>query len=812
MSRARAVPFAVAFTLVASVLSASGGYILTDPEPGQDIPSVCDGSSYLTPSDGGSLFFLRSEAVGDSDPAEDDILWSMHNATSVGPGPSSCDWQGDTGFGNWNCFNHFTLPPLAGQTKWGVITVYPGATPGTVHEGWILIDNGPAVDDGSVRPMSPQRLRVPVATPGGIDFGAQRVEGVVIEFEYPTEWSGHNPDVNFCHLGGDTDQTGFDGRVIGGYNLYRLPLTLIDPVVSRPEHYLCGPDLDCSTTGDNGWVAYIPLDPRMAGCGVDDVPCQSSLPLLWPYEVQDLADTPNADVRYVDQPPDPGAEYAWVVQPVLRVNDIRNLTDWHGMKARDLDGDGMPEFVDPSRNGLGLTANGLAPPSGNGGGATPDLPIILVTSEATTVVRPCDPLVFDSALAVSQGSGCDMVVSWDPALGGMGRIRYDLYRHTSSPVPLDPAYLVAADLTATSHTDPVAWGTDYVYRVVARDGCLDPGPQEAPNGGGDSVPARIAPLSFDSAITVVDPGFGTCWLDLSWDPAMGGGGAIVYDVYRDTSSPVPLDPAHLVASGLSAGTHLEWVEWGPEYSYRVVARDACTDPGPQSLPNGGGDSAPQAPSDMTPPTFAGISHVRDSTTPCRVVVHWDEGTASDWCAGIDHYVIYRDPDVAQAGDTAVGTSVHSPYGDASPGNGVWVYVVRAVDRAGNEEQNEVYIEESENSCSILRDARLTSAGNVERPGGDGSLRIDWEPSPDEGGPEPVSYTVLRGPLLDLQTAGYTYLMVDPAACDITDHFYLMAGQVDGVAYYYVIAPVSGTRATFGYDSRAVERPAAPVCP
>jgi len=811
MLRSRAVPIALAFTLVAPALSAAGGYILTDLEPGRDMPSVCDGSSFLTPSDGGSLFSLRSWGVNDSDPAEDDLLWSVYNRTSIGPGPTSCDWQEEDGFGNWNCFNgQFTPSPQSGQTIWGIITAYPGAVPGGGHEGWILLDNGPGPDDNSVRMMSPQRVRVPIATPGGIDFGAQRVEGVVIDFEYPTEFSS-TPEVDGCALGGNTDQTGFDGRLIGGYNVYRLPIALIDPAVSRPEHYLCGPDLDCSTARDNGWVSFIPLDPRLAGCGIDDAPCYSTLPLLWPYAVEDLPRTPNVDVRFVDRPPGPGGEYAWVVQPVLRVNDIRNLDDWHGMKALDLDGDGMPEFVDPSRNGLGLTANGLAPPGGNGGGATPDLPIILVTREAVGAVGPdpCDPLVFDSAVSATQGWACEMEVRWDPATG-VGPIRYDLYRHTSSPVPLDPAHLVAADLTGTFHVDRVGWGTDWVYRVVARDGCLDPGPQTAPNSGGDSAPARIAPIIFDSAINVAD--MGGCRLQLDWGPATGGGGEIVYDIYRATTRPVPLDGAHMVTAGRRDTGYVDTLAWGPAYSYRVVARDECRDPTPHTRPNGGGDSPPASPVDTRPPTFPGIEDVQDTATPCRVVVHWDEGRAWDDCSGISHYVIYRDRDVANAGETVVVNALSSPYEIPSRGNGPWVYVVRAVDRAGNGEQNLAFVEEMENSCPIPGDARLTSGSNVRRPDIDGSIRIEWEPSPDEGGPEPVSYTVLRGPLLDLQTAGYTYTMVDPAACDITDHFYVMADQVDGVAYYYVIAPVSGPNATFGFDWRGVERPEAPVCP
>jgi hypothetical protein len=525
-------------------------------------------------------------------------------------------------------------------------------------------------------------------------------------------------------------------------------------------------------------------------------------PDLWPYVVEDLPRTPNMDVRFVDRPPGPGAEYAWVVQPVLRVNDIGNLDDWHGMKALDLNWDGMPEFVDPSGNGLGLTANGLTVPAGNGGGATPDLPIILITKEAVGAVGPdpCDPLLFSSDITVSQGSGCRLEVRWDPA-SGVGPILYDIYRHTSSPVPFDPAHLVAQNLTGTSYSDRVEGGTDWVYRVVAKDGCVDPGQQSTPNTGGDSAPARIAPIVFDSTVRVAE--VGGCRLQVNWDPAWGGGGEIVYDLYRHTSTPVPLDGTHLVAAGLQVRSYVEKLAWGSEYSYRVVARDECR-PAPQTQPNGGGDSTLIALTDTQPPTFAGISEVQDTLVPCRVEVHWDETTAWDACSGISHFVIYRNQPVA--------TALASPYEMPSRGNGNWRYWVRAVDRAGNEDENLVFIDEVENSCPVPADARLSNRRNIERPEADGSMRINWEASPDHGGPENVSYTVLRGPLPDLQTVGYTYAMVDPAACDITDTHYVMADQADGVDYYYVIAVVGVSGTTFGCDWEGVERPEVPVCP
>jgi len=447
--------------------------------------------------------------------------------------------------------------------------------------------------------------------------------------------------------------------------------------------------------------------------------------------------------------------------------------------------------------------------------------------------QPCPAVVFDSDITVTPMGDCEMEASWQPATGGRGGVVYDLYRHTASPVPLDPAHLLGAGLTTATYMDTVAWGADYAYRVVARDHCTNPGPQEEPNSGGDSPLAGPLPIIFDSDLTVT-PG-DNCDLLVEWDPASSGQAQLVYDLYRDTGGPVPLDPAHLVAADITGTSHLDPVPWGP-WSYRVAARDQCSDPGPQEEPNGGGDSDPENPIDETPPAFGGVTDTEDAGF-CNVLVHWDESTAVDTCSGVALYTIYRDHGVAHRGETLVGTSEHTPYQDTTPGNGVWVYVVRAVDTAGNEEQNEVFVQESEGSCTndFPMDAGMKKGKNIDPPNADKQggilrverepegpppprfdsewldIRISWEGSPDEGGLYPVTYAVLRGSLEDLQTDGCLYTLVDPAACGIVENEYIMEDQVDGFSYFYVIVPVSGDNATFGYDSRGAERPEAPVC-
>lgn len=356
-----------------TTLSAAGGFLLATPEFGSDLPATCDGSSLLTPDSGGMLFALRSFSGSDSDPAEDDMLWHMYNGGSVGPGPTSCDWQGPGGFANWQCFNNnFTPQPGSGQTVWGIVALYPSGSDMGVHEGWLMIDNSPGADIDATRPQTPQRLRVPVAVPGAVPNDGDPNSGFDVSMEYVTEFSAA-ADVGACFAGGNTDQTGFDGRVIAGFNVYRLATADVDPATSTPMHYLCGPDADCTDVSDTGWVGFIPLDPSSgAGVSIDSPGDVTADPATFPVGVVDRGGA-NVSVLFSDKPAALDAEYSWVFQPVIRVNNVANLGDWNGFAAMDLNGDGQPEFVDPSGTGLGLCANGAT-----AGGD----PMILVSREA----------------------------------------------------------------------------------------------------------------------------------------------------------------------------------------------------------------------------------------------------------------------------------------------------------------------------------------------------------------------------------------------------------------------------------------------
>jgi len=462
---------------------------------------------------------------------------------------------------------------------------------------------------------------------------------------------------------------------------------------------------------------------------------------------------------------------------------------------------------------------------------------LVVSGGVRPSILPCGDFQFPGPVRVSLGASCGFLVEWERAVGAHPPVTYELYRSDSLPVPLDAAHLLAGGLTGLSYRDIPPTPGPWHYRAVAEDSCDDPAPRRSANEGGDSTPAELPPLLFPGLVTATPEG--ECALRVSWSSASGHGD-IVYDLYRSESLPVDRSPPNLVAADVGETNWLDegWHE--VDVHYRAVARDSCDE-----IPNAGGDSGPARPVDSTPPEFAGIVDTRDLGY-CEVEVSWDEATASDSCSGIGSYNVYRDHGVGHRGETLVASGVPgSPYIDTTPGNGTWVYVVRAVDGADNEEQNEVFQQESENSCTndFPGDAGMDDENGVDPPNGDGgnsftpppggddlqgrlearierslgrlrgneTLRIAWTPSPDEGGLYPVTYSVLRGDLFALSASGYSHVLATPDACGITEHETALDSQVDGGSYYYLIVAVSGDNATYGYDHLGAERPEAPVC-
>ncbi|MBN2381969.1 fibronectin type III domain-containing protein [bacterium] len=84
---------------------------------------------------------------------------------------------------------------------------------------------------------------------------------------------------------------------------------------------------------------------------------------------------------------------------------------------------------------------------------------------------------------------------------------------------------------------------------------------------------------FEGIMSVTDGTEQTCTIDLAWSPASSVcPGPFLYSIYRDTTSPVSLIPANLIASGITATTYSDAfnLEYGQTYYYVVHVTDQVT--------------------------------------------------------------------------------------------------------------------------------------------------------------------------------------------------------------------------------------------
>ena len=181
----------------------------------------------------------------------------------------------------------------------------PALVPLTEHRGLVLLDDESSESDGWLQTNVAQEIATPVLRP--------RVGENEILWA-PPAFAGTS---GTCESGGELVVPFFTG-----WNVYRLLRSDVPPGISTPDHYLCGPDLDCRTTADNGFVAFVP------------------------HVV-----APDGLIHYSDTaiPSDPTlADYVYAVQPVKRGASRGGDADGDTITDEDLNGDGIPEFVDPA--------------------------------------------------------------------------------------------------------------------------------------------------------------------------------------------------------------------------------------------------------------------------------------------------------------------------------------------------------------------------------------------------------------------------------------------------------------------------------
>lgn len=351
-------------------LQAYIGFVVGNPGAPPLEVGACVGGEALEPTTG-NLYMSHENAPND-------ILAIMDGGTTL----FGCNgWS--MGFFDCPGANFRPEPSTAAEAVWVVVPIYPAGEAATSHRGWVFVDVTPGdVADftNSATVISvPQALWPLGAAPGaafGGTAGSDPTTGVDFRFRAVAELRRSFTVAPLtCEVGGDPSTDLFDDRPLAGYNVYRL--ANIAAATSTPQHYLCGPDLNCSAALDNGWIAFIPSGTGAGGGGLDlgnpdDAANVNDNNLTDAFGVRDVTGDPRAGTAeayavliYSDNPSiatRPPANltdsFTYVFQPVLKGNANEDA-DSDTIPDLDLDNDGTPEFISPQGQnmGLGLTAD-----------------------------------------------------------------------------------------------------------------------------------------------------------------------------------------------------------------------------------------------------------------------------------------------------------------------------------------------------------------------------------------------------------------------------------------------------------------------
>jgi len=352
------------------------GFALGNPVGGTYV-GACDGAQLLEPT-AGQMFMARANG-------NNDFLSVLNNGTTL----KGCNgWSG--GFYDCPGGNFHPEPTTAAEAVYVVVPMYPSGEAATQHRGWAFVDvtPGTTADFGANVSQGFEALSV------GPYYATSGAAGTNSGFDYRfrglVEFGRDQVGAITCRVGGDPAATDYASRAIAGYNIYRL--NNIPVGTSTPQHYLCGPDLNCGTKADNGWIAFIPSGTGAGGSGLNlstpaAAAASSDNNVNDAFGVQGgpngtgveqdivliYSDNPG---RSATAPANLQGVYSYVAQPVLKGTipastgacgplygscRVGDLTGDTVNDAWDLDGDTSWDFVSPQADGgtagLGLTAD-----------------------------------------------------------------------------------------------------------------------------------------------------------------------------------------------------------------------------------------------------------------------------------------------------------------------------------------------------------------------------------------------------------------------------------------------------------------------
>lgn len=340
---------------------------------------ICDDATRVNEQTA-NVWMFHSGSISDGD----DIIFSTRGGAYKRGAPSITN--GTVFFLGSN----FVPAPGATETVWIVATTMDPANL-NAHQGFMTVDHIVATQQQGhaavLQPLDFQSRPTPYDddNPSQGLGGGGTITGFDLRLspigEFDATGSVTNPvDATppRC-FAGSVNTPAWSSRVIAGYNVYRLDATTTPPGSSTALTYLRGPDGNFLTRADNGWVGFVSLNPTG---GAIDLDAGTDLRT---GATSDLFGIEAGSIIFSDAlrlpaaaggGPNPLApnitrSYTYVFQPVVRVT-VANLTafavtapgtmtdgDGNGtVDTVDVNGDGSPEFIDPSGTGLGLVYQG----------------------------------------------------------------------------------------------------------------------------------------------------------------------------------------------------------------------------------------------------------------------------------------------------------------------------------------------------------------------------------------------------------------------------------------------------------------------
>ncbi|MEW5766560.1 MAG: FlgD immunoglobulin-like domain containing protein [bacterium] len=246
-------------------------------------------------------------------------------------------------------------------------------------------------------------------------------------------------------------------------------------------------------------------------------------------------------------------------------------------------------------------------------------------AQATALYPPPTPSGLEATDKDSQGRPLSRRVRliWEGVTREGEVVTYRVYRHTSSPVPVDLAHRVAQQLQNPSYIDnPPADETPYFYVVTSFTSYRG---ESDPSNWVGGMSHFIPPSNLEAEN---DRG----QINLTWEKTSGQGGMVTYNVYRSTSIGVTPDPVNLVKSSLWGTT---WSDGNTEdqvtYYYIVTAVDSAD--GAESPSSNEASAKAVYPASPTAP-----SDLATKTEKRQIVLTW---TASQLQGGSEGPVTYR---------------------------------------------------------------------------------------------------------------------------------------------------------------------------